>query len=531
GLASAPVSGTPGILSPVEPRVATLPDLLLGAAAEHGDRIALRSGDRPIAYAEVAEWVCRAASGLAELGVRRGDRVAMLVGNVPEFVYALYGAQAAGAVVAPLNVMLTPEEVGYILADADAKVVIAQIDYLPTVLAVRDRVASIEHVLVVGPPPTPRGTRSFDELLDRARPRLPEVEVASEDLAVLAYTAGTTASPKGAMLTHGNLLANLEQISRVPAFEEDASDVVLAALPLFHSYALNVVLGVTFMAGATAVLVERFDPLETLRLIERHHVTILFGAPPMFHAWVEAAERAEADLSSVRLAVSGASALPERVLQAFRERFGMTIMEGYGLTEAGPAVTTNAMGEARPGSIGLPLPGVEVRLLDEDGEEVADGDPGEILVRGPNIFLGYWGRPEESEAVLRDGWLHTGDVAYRDDDGYLHVVDRKKDLVIVSGFNVFPKEVEDAILAHPDVADCVVVGEPDERTGERVVAYVVAAPGAAVTEEEVREHCAGFLARFKVPRRVEVVDELPKHATGKVLRRELREAKHPEGVA
>jgi long-chain acyl-CoA synthetase len=242
----------------------------------------------------------------------------------------------------------------------------------------------------------------------------------------------------------------------------------------------------------------------------------------MFQAWLTA--RGTPDLSSIRLAVSGAAPLPEPVLEAFRDRFGIPIWEGYGLTEAAPVVTTTALGdEARPGSIGLPLPGVEIRLVDERGAPVEEGDPGEIVVRGANVFAGYWRRPEETKAAFRDGWLLTGDVAYRDDDGYLHIVDRTKDVIIVSGFNVFPKEVEDAIALHPDVAECAVLGVPDDRTGEAIRALVVPRPGGALTEEDVIDLCRDSLARFKWPRDVVIVDSLPRHVTGKVLRRALRQ--------
>ena len=512
----------PGILVSVGSPSGSLPRLVLDAAADRSDAAALIYRDRGISYAEIAEWVRRVGSGLRSLGVRKGDRVALLVGNVPEFVYALFGATSIGAVVAPVNVMLTSEELGYVLADCEAKVIVVEIASLPTVLAVRDRVASIEHVLVVGPPPTPRETRSFDELLDEATTDGAEVDIGEDDLAVLAYTAGTTAHPKGAMLTHGNLVSNLRQVHAVPALRETEDDVVLLALPLFHIYGLNAVLNLALMERATALLLERFDPAETLTQIARHGVTVLVGAPPMFQAWLAVAEERDVDLPSVRLAVSGAAPLPSEVLQAFDLRFGIPIWEGYGLTEAAPVVTTNALGPiAKENSIGLPLPGLDVRLLDEDGEEAVDGDPGEILVRGPNVFRGYWGRPDETAAVLRDGWLHTGDVAYRDPDGSLFLVDRKKDLIIVSGFNVFPKEVEDAIVAHPGVQECVVIGVPDERTGEAVRAFVVPRPGATVTADNIIEHCEVRLARFKIPSTIELAAELPRHVTGKVLRREL----------
>jgi long-chain acyl-CoA synthetase len=502
--------------------VSSVADLIPQSAERLPGKPALIAGDRETIYSELHDRVLRAAAALHGMGVRKGDRVALMLGNVPEFVVALHGAFTLGAVVAPLNVMLTAEEMGYILADAEAGVVVAQPELVPVVLSVRDRIASLHHVLVSGPGPAPRGTASFEELLG-ADGSVPPVEVGEEDLALLAYTAGTTADPKGAMLTHANLLANLEQVAEVPALREAQSDVVLLALPLFHIYGLNVGLGVTLREGATAVLVERFDPVASLEAVERHGITVLLGAPPMFAAWLQATESRSFDLSSVRLAVSGAAPLPGTVLEAFRDRLGITIWEGYGLTETAPVVTTNAMGEeAKAESIGLPLPGLDVRLVDEEGEEVAAGDPGEIVIRGPNVFEGYWRRDEESGNAFRDGWFRTGDVAYRDDDGYLFIVDRSKDLIIVSGFNVFPKEVEEAVAAHEKVAECAVIGVPDARTGEAVKALVVLKEGQEATEEEILDHCRTRLARFKLPRDVEFVGTLPRHATGKVLRRRLR---------
>jgi long-chain acyl-CoA synthetase len=510
--------------------VGTLHELVLSAAERRREEPALHFHGRKIPYEDLAERVRRTAAALHGLGVRREDRVAMLVGNVPEFLYALYGSMAIGAAAAPLNTMLTPEEVGYVLADAEAKVVVAETDFLPTVLAVRDRVASIENIVVVGPPPVPRRTRSLEEMITQGGD-FPQIEVGEGDLALLAYTSGATAEPRGAMLSHGNLLANLDQLAAVPTLAQAASDVILLALPLFHLYGLNAVLNFMLRVGATGVLVERFHPVETLELVERYRVTVLCGVPPMFKAWLRAAESRDFDLSSVRLAVSGAAALPPDVLEAFRERFGLTIWEGYGLTETGPALTTNALApEPRPGSIGLPLPGVEVRLVGEHGEQPVEGDPGEIVARGSNVFRGYWRRVGETEeAFLEDGWFRTGDVAYEDDDGFFHLVDRKKDLVIVSGFNVFPREVEDVVAAHPAVAECAVVGVPDERTGEAVRVLVVLRRGAKVTQEQIVDHCRATLARFKCPREVLFVDRLPKHVTGKVMRRDLRG--EPGGVA
>ncbi len=503
-------------------------DILRDAAEDHPAKPALIFQGRSIPFEELDERVDLTAAALAALGVEKGDRVALLAGNVPEFVYCLYGAVRAGAVVCPLNVMLTPEELGFILADAGAKVAITELESLPGLLDIRKRLPDLQTVIVIGGPPAPPGTVSLEEAL-LSEAEAPQVATEPSDVAVIAYTAGTTADPKGAMLTHRNLSANLDQMGSVPDLAVATEDVVLLALPLSHIYALNVILGLTIKMGATAVLMEGFDPRETLELVQRHGVTVLFGAPPMFSAWLALAEALPKgapapDVSSVRLAVSGAAPLPAHVLAAFAERFGVTIWEGYGLTEAGPAVTTNALGpEAKPSSIGLPLPGLEVRLVDESGQDVEEeDDAGEILVKGPNVFAGYWGKPEETSRVLDGEWLRTGDVAYRDEDGYLFIVDRKKDLIIVSGFNVYPKEVELAIEQHPKVAEAAVVGIADDRTGEAVQAWVTAREGQRLTGEELTEFLRERLARFKLPKEVRVVEELPHHVTGKVLRRALR---------
>ena len=499
-----------------------LASLLAEAAARGPDRPALVFRGRSVGYSELDDAVGRTAAALRDGGVGADDRVALVLGNVPEFVYALYGTWRAGAVAVPLNVMLTAEEVGYVLADAGATAAVVEMAYLPAVLAVRDRVPDLRRILVIAGPPVPPGTVSFEQELDR--PAEDVVESDDDALALLQYTSGTTARPKGAMLSHGNLRANLDQMEAVAGMRLSADDVVLVVLPLFHIYALNVVLGMALRAGATVVLEERFDPEQTLGLIERHGVTVVPGAPPMYAAWLALTDAERDAFGPVRLAVSGAAPLPPEVGAAFWERFGVKLWDSYGLTEAGPAVTTSVVGdEPRPGSIGPPLPGLEVRLVDESGEDVEEGDPGEIAVRGPNVFRGYWGRDDETAAAfLPGGWLRTGDVAVRDEDGYLHLVDRKKDLIIVSGFNVYPTEVEEALLRHPAVSEAAVVGVPDERTGEAVKAFVTLEAGAAATAEEIADDVRVYLARFKVPGSIEIVESLPHHVTGKVLRRALR---------
>jgi long-chain acyl-CoA synthetase len=503
-----------------------LADLVRDAAEDFPAKAVLIFQGRSLTFQELDQRVDLTAAALAGLGVRQGDRVVLLAGNIPEFVSSFYGVLRAGGVACPLNVMLTPEELGHIVADSGATVAITDLTSMQGILAAKELAPELRTIVVIGGPPAPAGTVSLEEALS-GEEELPDVQTEGSDLAVIAYTAGTTAEPKGAMLTHGNLLANIEQMMSVPALAEVEEDVVLLALPLFHIYALNVALGLVVRNGATAVLVERFDPKETLELIGRHEVTVILGAPPMFSAWLAAVEGgAAADFSSVRLAASGAAPLPGAVLEAFRDRFGVTIWEGYGLTESAPAVTTTALGaEARPDSIGLPLPGLEVRLVDEHtGEDADEDDPGEIWVRGPNVFAGYWNRPDATAQVLdEEGWLHTGDIAYRDEDGYLFIVDRKKDLIIVSGFNVFPKEVEEAAERHPAVEEAAAIGIPDERTGEGVQLWVVPVEDSSLDANELLAFLSERLARFKLPKDVQIVGELPHHVTGKVLRRILRE--------
>jgi long-chain acyl-CoA synthetase len=342
-------------------------------------------------------------------------------------------------------------------------------------------------------------------------------------VAVLAFTSGTAGAPKAAMLTHGSLLANVDQMLAGPD-RIRATDVVLGVLPLFHIFGLNVSLNLTLAVGASLVLVPRFEPAATLRLIGEAEVTIVPGVPSMWSAWAAVADASPTALATVRHGLSGAAKLPDAVFEGVERRFGVVIREGYGLTEASPTVTTSVGIEPRPGSVGKALDGVDVRLVDGDGTDVLDGDPGEIWVRGANVFAGYWQDAEATNRVLTpDGWLRTGDVAVTDEDGYLYIVDRAKDLIIVSGFNVYPAEVEEVIADAPGVADVAVIGVPDATSGEAVRAYVVPAAGrlGGVTEDAITAWCRRRLARYKCPTSVLVVDELPKGVTGKVLRRSL----------
>ncbi len=479
--------------------------------------MALRCGSRSWTWGELCSEAGGWQRGLASRGVGPGDRVAIVAGSQALFVAAYLGVLATGAVAVPLNPASPPAELSRELAAVGAKAAVGDPGGAAALADLGKAGAGPGHVLVPGSP-AEAGPGSSAPGPGALEP----VPRERDDLAVLLFTSGTAGSPKPAMLTHGNLLANQDQVLGVPAHAIHPDDRCLAALPLFHIYGLNVVLGLALATGAGLVLLARGGPSEALAAVEEHQVSVVAGAPPMFAAWAGTGEAAV--LRSVRLAVSGGAALPREVAERFTDRFGIPLGQGYGLTEASPVVASTLVdGRAGPGSVGAPLPGLELRLVDEGGGEALPGDPGEIWVRGPNVFAGYWGAPGATARVLGpDGWLHTGDVAVVDGAGSLHLVNRAKDLIVVSGFNVFPGEVEAVLAAHPAVAEAAVAGFPDRRSGEAVRAYVVPAPGADPPgEKELIDHCARYLARYKCPVEVVVADALPRIATGEVLRRAL----------
>jgi len=495
-----------------------LADLVRRSAARRPDATALVHDGARTTWSDLDAAVDAAAAALVnELGLTTGDRVALCLSNTPDFVTAYFAILRAGLVVVPVNTGYTSREMTHLLGEADVRVVIAEEGTLPPVRAAVDT-AGRAVIDVAG----------FRELVESGRSGgAVEPDTGGEDLAVLLFTSGTSGRPKGAMLSHRALLANLEQCARIEPPPMRLDDVVLLVLPLFHIYGLNAGLGMVARAGATAVLVERFDPRKSLEVVRRERVTNIPGAPPMYIAWAGLAggkdpvDVADA-LREVRLLASGASPLPPAVLESMRTGAGVAINEGYGLTETAPVVSsTLASAGAKPGSVGRPIPGVELRLVDEEGEDVQDDDAGEIWVRGDNVFSGYW--PDGTGGPDEQGWYATGDVAYADEDGDLFLVGRRKELILVSGFNVYPREIEDAIGEHPDVLESAVVGVTHPQTGEAVKAFVVARPGAALTAEDITAHTAERLARFKQPTIVEMVAELPHSVTGKVAKGRLRD--------
>jgi long-chain acyl-CoA synthetase len=494
---------------------ANIAGFLRASAERHPAATCIVAGDASYSWLDIDRAVDAFAAGLVQRGLHAGDRVAILLGNCVEFVVAYYGAARAGLVSVPLNPAYTSAEVAVLLADSGARMLIVQSS---TEQVGQDASAALPGCEVVS-------TASAEwTAISRSGEGavLAEVATSPDTLALLLFTAGTSGRPKGAMLTHGALRANIEQLLALtdpPAVADN--DVVLVVLPMFHVYGLNTALGLAVAAGATCVLSDRFDPVESLQLITRWRVTTIAGAPAMYQAWCATPGLREA-MSTVRMLSSGGSPLPVRVFESFADLTGLRIYEGYGMTETAPVVaTTLVSGNPKAGSVGRPLPGLDVRLADEDGSDVDEGDPGEVWVRGPSVFRGYW--PDAAGGPDAEGWFRSGDVAYADDDGDLHLVDRRREVILVNGFNVYPREIELVIDDLDGVAEAAVVGVPDDTTGEAVTALVVARRGATLTPEQIAAHCATRLARFKCPTTIRVVEALPHSATGKVAKGRLRD--------
>lgn len=483
------------------------------------DHVAIISRGRPTTYGALRDQVAHVRGGLAALGVGKGDRVALLCGNGRYFVDLYLAALGLGAVTVPLNPASPAPEIEREVHTVEAKVVVVEPLAAHAWAQVnRANLPSVQHVVATETGTVPGADSAFDDLLGAAQ--VPMVDVDPDDLAVLIFTSGTAGSPRAAMLSHGNLQTNIDQGQQADGVV--AADVVYGVLPMFHIFGLNVVLGLSLARGATVVLVQRFDPSTALDTIRERQVTVIPGAPPLWLAFSHFDDAPADSFASVRLALTGAAKMPEEANRRLTDRFGLVLREGYGLTEASPVVTSSAGITPKVGSVGKVLDGVQVRLVDEHGDDALAGDSGEIWVKGANVFLGYLGEPEATARVLtEDGWLRTGDIAVVDDDGYLYLVDRAKDLVIVSGFNVYPAEVEEVLMEHPAVDEVGVVGVPHPHTGEAVKAFVVLKPGATAHEDTLVSWCLDNLARYKCPAKILFVDELPRNVSGKLLRKDL----------
>ncbi|HYO38498.1 MAG TPA: long-chain fatty acid--CoA ligase [Nocardioidaceae bacterium] len=508
-------SATPGKCA----AMTRLAQALQQTAEQHGDRPAIRLDDVVLTYDQLLDGARRVTTLLRSRGVGPGDRVALVLPNVPMFPVLFYGALGAGAVVVPMNPLLKSREVQFALEDSGASVLFAWHGVL-------DEAAKA--ATSVGIECVPVDPADFSDLVGSHEPAGDVAERSDDDTVVLLYTSGTTGQPKGAELTEANLATNAATTAET-LIELGPDDVVMGCLPLFHCFGLTCGLNAAVLSGACLTLLPRFDATTALEVVKRDKVTVFEGVPTMYAGMLNVEGAESFDVSSLRTCITGGAAMPVEVMRSFEKQFGCIVLEGYGLSETSPVASFNHPGrERRPGSIGLPVRGVEMRLVDDEGRDVAtSGDVGEIAIRGENLMKGYWAREDATREAVPDGWLRSGDLATRDADGYYYIVDRKKDLIIRGGYNVYPREVEEALYEHEAVAEAAVVGVPNELLGEEVGAAVALKPGRQVSEDELRAFVRERLASFKYPRHLWIVDQLPKGPTGKILRREVRSPDRP----
>ena len=475
------------------------------------DGIAYKLDDTEVNWQAVDEGSARVAGLLKEKGFEPGDRVGVMLPNVPYFPIAYYGILRAGGTVVPMNVLLKGREVKFYLEDPGAKLVFAWHDFAEA--AEKGAEEAGAEVILVKP-------GEFEKLLGDAEPEREVADRDGDDTAVILYTSGTTGQPKGAELTHDNMHSNAKASHGL--FSTDEDDVVLGALPLFHSFGQTCCMNACALSGATLTFIPRFDPDKALEIIERDKVTLFAGVPTMYNAMLNSDAREKHDHSSLRICCSGGSAMPGELMRGFEKAFDTMILEGYGLSETSPVASFNHPDKERKvGSIGTPIEGVEMKLVDDDGNDVEQGEVGEIAIKGHNVMKGYHDNPEATETAIQDGWFRTGDLGRKDDKGFFYIVDRSKDMIIRGGFNVYPREIEETMLTHPAVSLAAVIGVPDDENGEEIKAFVIRNDGDATTEDELVDWCADQMAAYKYPRSVQFVDALPMTATGKILKREL----------
>lgn len=509
-----------------------LGSILANSASKHPDRIALAIGDVSITYVQLQRQALTTASALTNLGVDARANVALLLPNVPQFTSSFYGALSRGSTVVPLNVLLKQDEIAYHLEHSEAQVIIVWEAFLGEAEKAFAKVDGCKHLIIV--PQDPKDEKEFDAaggqhnlntLLKEAAPLKEIAPTKPEDTAVILYTSGTTGKPKGAELTHFCLFQNAMYAgSTLIDNRLSREDVYLCTLPLFHIFALTVVQNAALSIGAKVVLLPRFEPKQALTLMQDHKVSVFAGVPTMYFALLNHPDAALFDLN-LKICVSGGAAMPVEVMKAFDEKYNVNILEGYGLSETSPVSSFNRLDRPKKaGSVGTPIDYVELCLVGDDGEVITQTDErGEICIRGANVMKGYYNDPAATEtAITIDGWFKSGDIGTRDEDGYYYVVDRKKDMVVRGGYNVYPREIEEVLYQHEAIAEAAVIGIPDERLGEEVKAVVALKPGKSATTEEIISFCKEKLAAYKYPRVCEIVESLPKGPTGKILKRALR---------
>ncbi len=498
---------------------------LFEAGRACADKLAWKDGERRLTYQEMSEGARRFAGGLLQMGLQPGDRVALMIPNCLEFPIAYYGILNAGCVVVPFNMLLKSDEVKFHLDDSQARALVGHANFLEHARRGLAESQVCDRLIVVGEPVRgEEGATNFADFVAAHSPVDFPCETSADDPAVFIYTSGTTGKPKAAVLSHANLFLNAQVLAKLTGYSPD--DVLPAVLPLFHSFGQTVVMNTGILAGVTIVSFPRFDAEAVLKSAEEDRLTIFLGVPTMFQLLLAAAEQ-QAVRPKFRQAISGGASIPFEVINRFEKYFDTVVLEGYGLSETSPGATFNVPWKRKPRSVGLPLWGTQVEIHDSDDKPLSPNTPGEICIRGHNLMLGYHNQPEQTAEARRNGWFHTGDVGYLDDEGYLFIVDRIKDLIIRGGYNVYPREVEEVIYQLEGVREAAVVGVPDELLGEEIVACLSVQPEPHLTEEAVIEWCRAKLANYKCPRRVLFINELPKNSTGKILKRELRELIRP----
>jgi len=497
-----------------------LGQLLERSAKNYPEKTALIFQGTHLSYKDLDENVNRLANGLKSLGIRKGDAVGILMTNSIQFVTSYYAIARLGGIIVPLNIMLKSDELKYILKDSQAKALLTMDSYLKVAKSAQESLPQLESIIVDG---EHNGFVSLQELMAEQEPSSLEVELDSQDTVVYLYTSGTTGYPKGAMLSHSNLIANCQATAEHLQLKHE--DCFMCVLPMFHTFAATVCMNAPLYLGAAISIIETFIPLNVMKAFSEDRVTVFAGVPSMYSVLLHMnTNDGKFDLSALRLCISGGASLPVEVLNKVESKFGLTVTEGYGLSETSPVTNMNPPNKSRkPGSIGIAIPGVQVKIFDDQDHELEIGQIGEVVVKGPNVMKGYYNLPEATAEALKNGWLHTGDIGKMDEDGFFYIVDRKKDLIIVGGLNVYPREVEEVIYTHPAVVEAAVIGIPDELRGEAVKAVVVLKPDLEVKEKEIIKYCRERLATYKVPRYVEFKDALPKTGTGKILKRALKD--------
>lgn len=494
-------------------------------AAKYPDAVAVILDDRKMTYAELASAARRVANILKAKGVGPGDKVAMMIPNTPHFPIIYYGILHAGAAVVPVNVLYQHAEIEHYLRDSEAAAFFAFKTFENEAIAAFQAVDCCKHFVLVGPMTyldTPEVGENFMHLMMAADTEFDTAQTMPDDTAVLLYTSGTTGVPKGAELTQFNMFMNAYYAAKEITHAQPG-DVSLATLPLFHSFGQTCVMNASILTGTTMTMLPRFETLKAMEVIARDKVNLVALVPTMYSFILNTPNWKEYDFSSLKMAVSGGSALPADVHQRFQERYGVTILEGYGLSETSPIASFTVTGEeVRVGSIGKPIWGVDMRVKCDDGTLATAGATGEIVLRGHNVMKGYYKRPEATGEAMLNGWFHTGDIARIDEEGFFYIIDRKKDLIIRGGMNIYPREIEEVLYLHPKVLEAAVVGVPDAMRGEEVKVYVAPRDGEDLTPEEIHQYLQGRMAKYKWPRDVEVLSELPKGPTGKILKRELK---------